>query len=599
MSHYLLLFTFSPVQEFISQARKTQDLYAASYILSHLCKTVLEKAKEEYQAEVVYPNNVGNQSYPNRFIAILPETDKDKLARIGQDLQKTAEQHFLEIGEDVLDQVLNKIGSDKNSETIKKLKKDVEKQLNSYLQVYWVFQEFTGNYEEAYNNIESLLGSIKNTRTFQQLPEQGRKCSLTGEHNALFYRKTENSQKPWHIAKHALHIPVSDKLPVKLLKSGEALGAVAFIKRFAEKYFKNTNEFDDNFPSTAEVALFDAFKKLEFKVEPTFEIQAIFDLQNGKELPGNLTDIQKVDVKKIYKKIKEKKINITPYYALIMFDADSMGEFLSGSKLEKGVDLQKLHKTLSKELSKYAVKAAEILQNPYGQVIYAGGDDFLGFINLNYLFETLKELREKFDEIDLTKFTKQKLTFSAGIVIAHFKTPLSEVLKKAKNMEKAAKEIDAAKDAFGLAVLKHSGETVQAVYKWKCDDELTTDLLKRINQKLVTDFSETFIRNLNVVFNKLIDKEGAVLNSDLSEEMEEAGYGEDDLLHSEIKRLVSRSYLHNDDNENTKERKHKQVEEQVEELVEVLKLLYNNKNATANFLALLNIIAFNKKKVKN
>lgn len=624
MSHYLLLFTFSPVQEFISQARKTQDLYAGSYILSHLCKTVLEKAREEYQVEIIYPNK-GSKSYPNRFIGVL-SGEENKLAEIGQDLQEIAEEEFLKIGKGILDQVLNEVG-DKNKEImndLKMLKEDFEKQLKSYLQIYWLFKKITReNYQEAYNEIESLLGSIKNTRTFQQLPEQGRKCSLTTEYNVLLYRQKDidpsiknrdnpvdlkKGLKPWDIVDYALNIPVSSKAPDKLLQPGEGLGGIAFVKRFAEIYFKNSEDFVPNFPSTAEVALFDVFDKLKSVDEQTFiitekkdfKIQAIFNLKNNEELSSDLSNEQKNDVKKVFGKLKEKKINITPYYALIMFDADSMGEFLSGSTLKEGVDLKEFHQTLSKQLAEYAVKAQNILAHPRGKAVYAGGDDFLGFVNLSYLFKVLKELREKFGEIDLEGFTDRKLTFSAGIVIAHFKTPLSEVLKRTKKMEISAKKIGVDKDAFGLAVVKHSGETVQAVYKWKCDNQLTTDLLEEINKKLTEDFSDTFIRNISIVFNKLLDKEGAILSWDIQDNISKKSGGkvpitEREIVYPEIKRLVNKAYLHNGDNEKVTEHKLAQAEK----LVERLKLLYKNKNTTADFLALLNIIAFIKKKVKS
>lgn len=593
---YLLLFTFSPVQEFISQARKTQDLYAGSYILSHLCKTALKKAEKDYGAEVIYPK-ANAQSYPNRFIAILSAEEKE-LEKMGWDLQKTVEQEFLTIGRNILEQILINANNSNNSEDSQKLLKEFENQLCAYFQVYWVFKKLTESYKQAYNDIENLLGSIKNTRIFQQLPEQGRKCSLTGEHNALFYRRTEKGKKPSYIVPYALDI--SNAVPNKMLKKGEALGAVGLIKRFAEMYLKKDfHDFNTHFPSTAKVALLDALYKLKEIDEPTFEIalredfepQAIFDLDNQK-MPDDLTGEQISNAEKVYKKLKENKIDFTSYYALIMFDADSMGAFLSGDKLKESVDLTNFHETLSEQLADYAKKAKQILEEPKGQVVYAGGDDFLGFINLHYLLEVLKELREKFDEIDLTEFTDEKLTFSAGVVIAHFKMPLLEVLKKAKEMEKAAKEIDADKDALGLAVLKRSGETVQAVYKWKCDDKLTTDLLEVINQKLNSEFSDAFIKNLNAVLSKSLDKKGSILTPGFNEQIERLGYVDEDLLlDSELRRLVARAYL-GDKSEETKKR------QRVEGLMNVLKPLYENKGSTANFLKLLSIIAFNKKKVK-
>ena len=145
--------------------------------------------------------------------------------------------------------------------------------------------------------------------------------------------------------------------------------------------------------------------------------------------------------------------------------------------------LELFHKHISSLLSCFAEKAKEFVDGTEGdkrdiakakgRTVYAGGDDYLGFVNLHYLFDVLKTLREMFktevsDKLGVNtegvqfKLTKDEMTFSAGITVAHYKTPLSEVLKWSRSMEKEAKDTDN-KDAFGLAVLKHSGEIHKTV----------------------------------------------------------------------------------------------------------------------------------------
>ncbi|EPR26946.1 type III-B CRISPR-associated protein Cas10/Cmr2 [Geobacillus sp. WSUCF1] len=55
-NRYIVIFTVGPVQSFIASARKTEDFWSGSYILSHL---VREAIKQFYQldanCEVVYP----------------------------------------------------------------------------------------------------------------------------------------------------------------------------------------------------------------------------------------------------------------------------------------------------------------------------------------------------------------------------------------------------------------------------------------------------------------------------------------------------------------------------------------------------------------
>jgi CRISPR-associated protein Cmr2 len=156
-----------------------------------------------------------------------------------------------------------------------------------------------------------------------------------------------------------------------------------------------------------------------------------------------------------------------------------------------------------------------LLETPKGKTVYAGGDDFLGFVNLQYLFEVMKELREAYDalvsEPMKSNFGIQKsLSFSAGVAIAHYRIPLNEVLKKAHEMEKKAKEIDDEKDAFSIVVMKHAGTIEEAHFKWKINGErwMTDELSHIIHELCVQRFSNTFITALCREFVRLQDAQG-------------------------------------------------------------------------------------------
>lgn len=49
---HLFLFTISPVQSFIAQARKTQDLYAGSLLLSELIDFAIHELKKLYLVQI-------------------------------------------------------------------------------------------------------------------------------------------------------------------------------------------------------------------------------------------------------------------------------------------------------------------------------------------------------------------------------------------------------------------------------------------------------------------------------------------------------------------------------------------------------------------
>ena len=285
---------------------------------------------------------------------------------------------------------------------------------------------------------------------------------------------------------------------------------------------------------------------------------------------------------------------MTPYYAIVRFDGDYMGRWLSGNFMKDGEDLENFQGYLSNCLGQFAGSAGkEIVIPPKGRTVYAGGDDFLGFINTAHLFETLKELRSKFEQIDLSKFTDRKLTFSAGVVVAHWKAPLGEVLSWARKMEGEAKDIDENKDAFALAVLKHSGEIHKTIYKWRYDGNWTMDLLKELIDRikgtakeqinsgtnpLRQEFSNKFIKTLNQEFQKIMDEDGNLY--------------EDSLIKSEIKRLLRRSCLLWKKPGETLKEFELRKKLTVQSLLERLETLYTFSISFQNFLSALNIADF-------
>jgi CRISPR-associated protein Cmr2 len=136
----------------------------------------------------------------------------------------------------------------------------------------------------------------------------------------------------------------------------------------------------------------------------------------------------------------------------------------------------------------------------------------------------MRSLRQLFDnQVNIHLPEHLKLTFSAGVAIAHYKTPLSEVLNYARAMEKKAKKVEnktnntIKKDAFSIAVLKHSGEIHDTTFRWnyKTKDEnrevevWSTEVLKELTKYLKDkDISDKFITNLSQTFAKLLDKNG-------------------------------------------------------------------------------------------
>lgn len=578
MTH-LFLFTIGPVQGFIAQARKTRDLYAGSQILSELIAEGLRAFKKEFPSgKVIFPNWDGAEdaSLPNRFIGRV-EADPSELKAKAVAIQQVVEEKWMGIAEESL----KKAGVEKPS--------GFDAQIEALLDIHWVFNEIKTDYAEAYEGLERLGGAVKNIRSFEQyqyngLGESGRKCSLDGEANALFYRKRRNETTGrWELPAMITHNKLDDKsdLTDKFDDSewseGEALGAVGTVKRL---YKRGDNRFS-TYPSTTIIALQKQLNEHKDEAEK-------FKVHFGKENLGSLLkqfDNVQIEFREDWKPWNDQyyyEENLTSknipnssqlklvleghksltnksltkagfrqekYYAVIRFDGDKMGEWLSGKKSKPETDLEAFHTTLSNALAEFSKKAKEYLDKSEGKghTVYAGGDDFLGFVNIHHLFEVMKYLRQHFDEIVNQKISAYKkpgknLTFSAGIVIAHYKMPFSEVLKKAKAVEKAAKD-EGGRNAFGIAVMKHSGEVQEAVYKWDADMQSSSgtsnwEVLEKVFQELDDDkgnYSNTFIRNLTSELCQLTGKE--LENLETGREYKSLGPA----IPWEIKRLVGKS----------------------------------------------------------
>ncbi|MEA5402996.1 type III-B CRISPR-associated protein Cas10/Cmr2 [Arcicella sp. DC2W] len=545
---HLFLFTIGPVQSFITQARKTQDLYAGSQILSILAQTGLKSLKN---VQPIFPSKIDVESVPNRFLYIV-ETESPK--KDGAFVEKKVRDEFYNISLGILNKYMKGYKFSNWDELCKLAPTDIfiqhfKQQIEQHLEIYWVFEEIKNDdYNTAYSNIQQQLASMKNIRRFQQFNqgagEKGRKCSLDGERNALFFGEGTNSNylnSKWNSFAITLE-------STKVAKN-EGLSAVSFLKRMYDS---------QSFPSTIEIALKadienisgESLKTLNEYKDIIFNPNKIVSLclQNFTDINFNAKQpfITSFDTEYYYREniteenfpnpyqrqmILEKFIPSfthtlnTRHYALISFDGDSMGQWLSGEYLPQDISLLVFHQNISGYLIDFA-KEATVIVNSSGKTIYAGGDDFLGFVNIQYLSSVLVSLQEAFKE-KVNKPLNQSLSFSAGIVIAHYKTPLNDVLNQVRRLQGNAKKSFDDKNASGLAFMNRSsiiGET----YCKNDDLCLLFDLAKAFkNKEISSTFLFKFVKNCKPIIGQLSD--------------EFAFTAQVSMLKVELKRLIKRA----------------------------------------------------------
>lgn len=298
-----LKFSFGPVQSFISKARRTEDFWSGSYILSYLSskaiEVIIDKAGPEH---VIFPylknqplidkilkdkyletiENINETalkipSLPNIIFAVLPSEDVKDIA---EEMKKNVIKAFKEISEAIKDGFKEFFNSDYISNFW-------SKQIEDFIEIYYVIFKWPknidelrqlckkitslelvesiqehpqlnlGNYwQDMYKIVDILFISRKNLRNFNQftISAQTLKCTLCGEREAL-HKEGETTNR--ELIKFWKEISQSKNSNYKIELDGrEKLCAVCFTKRmFGEHFYKkHIKEESINYPSTSTIA---------------------------------------------------------------------------------------------------------------------------------------------------------------------------------------------------------------------------------------------------------------------------------------------------------------------------------------------------------
>jgi len=463
MSDSLVMFTFSPIQPFIAEARRADDLYTGSRILSEL-STAAASTIQRHCIDMIYPYIQTGKDTPNRIVAVLPTDQVNATAEAAIDALQGYWDGIAIFARNELT---------KYSPTFDPAWNDIwNRQVNNIWEIYWASIELGDDYKQDMARAQATLDGVKRTRLFTPSEESGPKDTLSGRRSALHTGKTSPMEYWKQVASNVKNS--------RLLTNGrERLDAQGVIKRF---YGNKT------FPSTSSVAskiflakllqdpkgskLLEEYRNIieelgcftvcddpnwpydgdllyeEILTEKRLEEDYYIDKEKLK--PGILQGA-KEKLKKIYSEMSGRP---SPYYALIVMDGDSMGEHFGdcSSKEES--------RELSHKLSDFASTVEKISQDHNACVIYNGGDDVMALAPLSEGLNFSKELADKFHTIT-------GCSMSAGIAIGHHQYPLRAVLDAAHNAERKAKQVaDGKKAAVCLMALKRSGGTRTACSHW-------------------------------------------------------------------------------------------------------------------------------------
>lgn len=542
-------FTLGPVQGFVSQARRTRDFWAGSFLLSWLSGVAMA-ATEQMGGKITFPipaadyldwirgNGKGEAprqgSIPNRFKAAVPADFDGKLVEqaVREAWMQLAEHVWKEDG---LENIAKSAGVD--HEAVRKI---WGRQHKAFWEVSWAITE-----DETLSN---LLDRRKNWRNHLPPPEPGVKCVIMEGWQELSgieaMRSDDNKARAafWNKVRAIKLAGESD------FAEGEMLCALAFVKRRFARHFKDEKrnveftatiplgskslylkgwKLDTGMPSTAYMA---AVHWLENVVEKSDQTKLLELLKAGKKLAGN--DEWSVRIKCLHDAVDkegwsaekrqlialdgnvffehtrgnkkfypdrnsvdefEEKLKLlalkdkapTPFYAVLMMDGDSLGTQMSSLENQKYI---------ATALNIFTAEVEKVVQENSGFLIYAGGDDVLALLPLEDALRCALKCRNTYENAfaevnkDTPEDKKIRTTLSGAVIYAHVKVALGEVLRQAHQvLDDEAKE-GAGRDAIAIRVLKPGGDHLTWAQPWEI--ALNEDKSQLELQDLIATFSK-------------------------------------------------------------------------------------------------------------
>lgn len=339
----LLIFSIGPVQSFIAAARRTQDLWMGSYLLSYLIWAAMLPIIEQYGPDaILFPSLYGQPlvdlwlstknlikrpnseqltiaNLPNKFTALLPASDAKEAA---DKAEKSLREKWNEISQSVK----------KHLESLSPQAKGKDwneiwnRQINSLPEIYWNIYPWPNSYDKTKEQYETLVGispltkevynlfakkssegggqyvpnlgtvyqllydladrgfaARKGIREFSQSDEGGEQCSVMPGYAAL------HIGDPSRKGVRDFWKNIADKLCEKGNRAAikpngaERLSAIGAIKRFASQtYFKDKFNINERFTSIATITVLPFYDSL---------FQTIRDEPDNNELTQSIKNL--------------------------------------------------------------------------------------------------------------------------------------------------------------------------------------------------------------------------------------------------------------------------------------------------------------------
>lgn len=519
--NYLLGIKLSSVQSYIEESEKLMDLRNSSMIFSDIARNVIKYIlTRDRNAELVYPKY--KKCMPvdkikdctNFLLFTLSSKEVVKLEKIESYLSEVMGLH--ELWEEAF-------------------------------HLSWALETFSdnGDYAEAYHRLLQLIRGVKHTYLFHNggQSELGfhrmDNCRICGKRLiqkdnlccVCFHKR--NYQTDNYGSASSISISIWKKKYLKDLK--EIDGLLSSIFKYPEKYY-----------SVAEVENTLTMLKNNKKNSQRYQdylsdrLKLVYDKNKEIDVLENI----KIKLKRLYDSGSD--VHEPGYqYALIQFDIDSLGRWMSGEFYRGSAgELRVFQKLVSGILVEFGAALREELHQECS-IIYAGGDDFLAILPLEIVFITFNQIERLFCEKVSCRLKeaeiKEEMTYSTCITIAPCKSPIGEVISKSRSELNQVKNRYEKVGKNGVVLNYLAGDrAASTVYMKRKEFQLIAELISQY--RMLKDL-------LSLSFIKKYEKEAIGFSfQDLTLDQFEALRS---INRCEFKRLMERSRLGEKEEEST------------------------------------------------
>lgn len=379
----MMVFSITPVQAFISKARKLRDYWIGSVLLSWLAfegirwvienlgpdhilypslidqPLIKEYLKQKWKAEDFssYNKAKGIASFPNKFLFLVPLTQTEA---IGNDLSEHINNAWLQLSSMVENQIssivpeentqIKKLFKRQNSNywdfqwsAVKLLDKDDKDEFSDLLakksytkqyQVLEIFNELIKDkphyeksgrgmlYSVSHALVQSALAAQKSQKKVARSPEPGEKCHLCGEFEVLHSIEHRDGVSTGEYKKNIKQFRKDLKKSWASeydFNENESLCSVCMIKRTAYKTLQKDKDH----------ILCNSFKGVDHFPSTT---QIAFYNKFKREGITKKEDQYEI-AQKYHDEVNENAENRDRYFAILLMDGDHMGKLVNGETL--------------------------------------------------------------------------------------------------------------------------------------------------------------------------------------------------------------------------------------------------------------------------